>query len=99
MKWAMVTVHVTALSSVHISPAMDLAVGYVTSDDYAFTPLDAYAMAPAPAFELLTGVEEGESGTGNVVIAVPDDNSIGGRWTLSYSLDDGVTEPFSFTVE
>ncbi|AWB87669.1 DUF4190 domain-containing protein [Mycetocola zhujimingii] len=99
MKWAMVTVDVTALSSVHVSPAMDIAVGYVTSNGYEFSPLDLYALAPEPRIELLTDLAEGESGTGNVVIAIPDDNSLGGYWTLSYTYDDAETDPFYFAVE
>lgn len=99
MQWAMVTVDVTALSSVHVSPAMDISVEYVSPDGEAFSPLGQYANAPAPAFEMLTGLVQGESGTGNVVIAIPSDDPSGGHWTLSYSYDDGVTEPFYFAVE
>ena len=99
MQWAMVTVDVTALSSVHVSPAMDISVEYVSPDGEAFSPLGEYASAPAPAFEMLTGLAQGERGTGNVVIAIPSDDPSGGHWTLSYSYDDGVTEPFYFAVE
>lgn len=99
MQWAMVTVDLTSLADTAVAPAIDVTVEYVTPDGDSYTRFDAFALAPEPTLDVLFELDPDESGTGNVVIAIPTDDPAGGYWALKYGSSFGGGERFYFEVE
>ena len=98
-QWAMVTIDVTSLADTTVSPALEVTVEYVTPDGDTYTRLDAFALAPEPSFDTLFELDAGESGTGNVVIAIPSDDPTGGVWAIKYGTSFDGGDRYYFEVE
>lgn len=96
-QWAMVTVDVTSRSDAAYAPAVDVVVEFVTEDGEVFNRLDAFAIAPEPQFDALFDLGEGESGSGNIAIAIPTDAVDSGQWILSHA--DAVDDSERFYFE
>ncbi|GGE95163.1 hypothetical protein D9V28_08295 [Mycetocola zhadangensis] len=97
MQWAMARVTVTSLSEGHSTVASEITLEYLSSDGHIFSADDEYVIAPEPEFAMLAPINVGETTTGNIVIAVPNEDPAGGTWALSYNTNTG-TEPFYFEV-
>lgn len=100
MQWAMVTLDLTSIADDTVAPVVDVTAQYVASDGESYSRLDAFALAPEPTLDVLFELEPGESGTGNVVVAIPEDDPTGGIWAIKYGgLADNGGEWFYFEVE
>lgn len=99
MQWAMVTLDLTSIADDTVAPVIDVTVEYVTADGDAYSRLDAFALAPEPTLDVLFELEPGESGTGNVVIAIPEDDPAGGVWAIRYGSAFDGGDWFFFDVE
>ncbi len=84
MQWAMVTVELTSVADTTLAPAVDVSVEYVSLEGDAYSRFDAFALAPEPTLDVLFELAPGESGTGNVVLAIPTDNPT--EWRLGAQL-------------
>lgn len=99
MQWAMVTIELTSVADSTLAPAIDVTTEYVTPEGDSYSRLDAFALAPEPSFDALFNLEPGESGTGNVVIAIPTDDPASGVWSLKYGHGFDGGERFYFAAE
>lgn len=99
MQWAMVTLDLTSIADDTVAPVIDVTVQYVSSDGDVYSRLDAFALAPEPTLDVLFELEPGESGTGNVVVAIPEDDPSAGAWALRYGSAFDGGDWFYFEVE
>ncbi|WP_456820082.1 TM2 domain-containing protein [Cellulomonas sp. URHB0016] len=97
MVYAMVTVNLTRLGEEAATPWVDLSVEFVSAAGTTHTPGDASVVAPAPTMNDLNDMYAGATGSGNVVIAIPQADAAAGtgNWTVSTLFGD----PTFFTVE
>ncbi|WP_307858273.1 TM2 domain-containing protein [Cellulomonas fulva] len=88
MVYAVVPVTATRVSGEAEAPWIGVSVEYVSAAGTTHTQSDTMSVAPDPSFNDINELYEGASGTGNVVIAIPEDDAGKGAWAVSATFGD-----------